>query len=207
MDDYIKNTEVDHTAVSKLIPLVMNALYNEEASRDITFNEIRDAFRLKQIQSKSWLLEQFKKNSDRLSDNILVIGSWIGFTSLCLFHLGYRNITEVDPDTRLEQFSNHLNRFNESFKHESIDINELKSFNFDIIINTSCEHILNNSWFEQIKNKTLIILQSNNLPGYDHVNICEDLEHMKQKYPMDYLYSGTLDFGDYKRFMLIGRKP
>ena len=206
MNEYLNKNDINHSEISSLIPLVMNALYNDEASKNITFNEIRDAFRLKQIQSKAWLIDHFKKNVNDASSKILVIGSWIGFTSLCLYHSGYSNILEVDPDFRLEDFSKHLNRFNSNFHHSSIDVNNLKEFNFDVIVNTSCEHIKNNHWFDSINKESLLILQSNDLEGYDHTNICKDIEDMKQKYPMELLYSGTLDFDSYKRFMLVGKK-
>jgi hypothetical protein len=206
MNEYLNKNDINYSEISRIIPLVMNALYNVEASKNITLNEIRDAFRLKQIQSKAWLIDHVKKNVKDQSSRILVIGSWIGFTSLCLYHLGYKNILEVDPDIRLEDFSKHLNRFNSSFCHASVDVNHLNDFKFDVIINTSCEHIKNNHWFDSIDKESLIILQSNNLEGYDHTNICKDIEDMKTKYPMELLYSGTLNLDNYKRFMLVGKK-
>jgi len=196
---------------SNCIPYVINCLYHDEISSEIKFEEIRDAFRLKQIQSKAWLLNYIKKftidsNVDISDKKILVIGSWIGFTSFCLKKLGFNYIDEIDPDPRLEKFSNFLNRHNRFFKHYTDDVNNIDIENYDYIVNTSCEHIKNNQWFDNISNRTLIFLHSNNLEGYDHVNICKNLEEMILKYKMNLMFQGRLELGNYDRFMLIGHK-
>jgi len=196
--------EVDYTFVASLIPDVMNALYNEDAAKDITLTEIRDAFRIKQMQSKAWLMNQIQSQNLDKNSRILVIGSWLGFTSWCLFKLGFKNITEIDVDSRLEKFAKHLNRFNKSFVHLSDDVNNIDTSNFDVVINTSCEHIDDNRWFLSIDKKSLVFLHSNNLPGYDHTNNCVDVEDMIKKYPLHLKYSGSLNFNDWQRFMLVG---
>lgn len=199
----IKANDIDYSFVAAQIPSVMNALYNDRAFDSVDLKEIRDAFRVKQMQSKAWLLSQVEQ-FDR-STKILVIGSWLGFTSFCLWKMGFSNITECDPDARLETLACHLNRFNKQFQHHSCDVNELDMNGYDLIINTSCEHIADNSWYLKIPSTTTVILHSNNLEGYDHVNVCANLEEMKSKYPMELLYSGELDLDQYIRFMLLGR--
>lgn len=196
--------DVNYNFVASLIPDVMNALYNEPASKDITLEEIRDAFRIKQMQSKAWLLNQIQDRHINKESKILVIGSWLGFTSWCLHKLGFKNITEIDVDSRLEDFAKHLNRFNKNFSHITDDVNNIDTSKFDVVINTSCEHIDNDRWFLSLDSKSLVFLHSNNLPGYDHTNTCIDLEEMIKKYPLDLKYSGYLDFKDWKRFMLVG---
>lgn len=204
MNNKVAPESIDISFVTSQIPLVMNSMFNEDSFNSVDLREIRDAFRLKQMQSKAWLINAFKNQSIDKDKKILVIGSWLGFTSLCLYKLGYKNITEVDPDTRLEKFACYLNRFNKQFKHISCDINNLDISEFDVIINTSCEHILDNAWFEKISSKACVFLHSNNLEGYDHVNTCKNLDEMIKKYPLDLIYQGELDFSDWKRFMLIG---
>lgn len=198
----IKADSIDYTFVASQIPSVMNALYNEQALASVDLKEIRDAFRIKQMQSKAWLLSEVDK-FDR-SSRVLIIGSWLGFTSFCLWKMGFKEITECDPDSRLETLSRHLNRFNKNFHHFSCDVNALSMQNYDLIINTSCEHIADNSWYSAIPANTHVILHSNNLEGYDHVNICNSLEEMKSKYPMDVHYEGELNLEQYTRFMLSG---
>lgn len=198
--------DVDTSFVSSLIPLVMNSMYNADSFRAVSLQEIRDAFRVKQVQSKSWLLQHLDQHQVHVESKILVIGSWLGFTSLCLHHLGYTYITEVDIDHRLAHFARHLNRFNRGFTHVTDDANNLDYSGYDVVINTSCEHIVEDKWFHAISNQSLVILHSNNLEGHDHVNTCVDLADMSRKYPLNLSYSGELDFGGWKRFMLIGKK-
>jgi hypothetical protein len=198
---------IDYTFTSSVIPDVMNALYNESASKDITLEEIRDAFRVKQIISKQWLLNNVQQHVRDKKSKFLVIGSWLGFTSLCLHKLGFENITEIDIDGRLEEFSKHLNRFNPDFKHITADVNSIDTSDYDVIVNTSCEHIFDNTWFKTAKDTSIMFLQSNNLEGFDdHVNTCVDLDDMISKYPLNIVYKEYLDFGAWNRFMLVGTK-
>jgi hypothetical protein len=200
----VEAKDIDINFVSSAIPTFMNALYDNESLKSVSLEEIRDAFRLKQIQSKSWLLDKVKEFDKDLP--LLVVGSWLGFTSLCLHNLGFKNISETDPDFRLSRISNHVNRFNKEFCHYDTDINSLDLSKYKLIINTSCEHISNNTWYKNITLGTKLVLHSNNLLGYDHINTCQDVEEMINKYPMKLYYSGSLDFQNYKRFMLVGEK-
>lgn len=196
---------INYAFAAKLIPDVMNALYKDEAFNATSLEEIRDAFRVKQLQGKSWLLDKIQEHSNP-SDKILIIGSWIGFTSYCLFKMGYTNITEVDPDARLEPLAKHLNRFNPGFTHITDDINNVDVSRYNVVINTSCEHILDNSWYDRIPAGTRLFLHSIDYPSWDHINLCKDVQDMADKYPMDLRYSGTLNLGQYNRFMLVGQK-
>jgi hypothetical protein len=200
----ITATDIDINFVSSIIPIFMNSLYDDQSLKSVSLEEIRDAFRLKQIQSKSWLLEKIKDFDKELP--VLVVGSWLGFTSLCLYNIGFKNISETDPDERLSRIACHANRFNKKFQHYSEDVNNLDLSKYKLIINTSCEHIDNNSWYNKITPGTKVILHSNNLSGYGHVNTCQTLTEMIDQYPMNLHYSGSLDFYNYKRFMLVGEK-
>jgi hypothetical protein len=202
----IKGADLDYSLVASYIPEVMNSLYNQDAFDSTSLTEMRDAFRIKQMQGKIWLLDALTRYCQDKTQPVLVIGSWFGFTSFCLWKAGFTNITEVDPDGRLTVFAKHLNRFNKQFKHITLDVNALNLKDYAIIINPSSEHIINNSWFDSIRSGSLVILHSTNMPAEDHTNLCVDVEEMQTKYPLDIRYSGTLDLEQYKRFMLIGYK-
>lgn len=189
-----------------LIPEFMNSLYNENSSNSTDLKEIRDAFRVKQMLGKANLIDQVQQFASK-TDKILVIGSWIGFTSYSLYKLGFSNITEVDPDKRLTTISNHFNRFNKNFKHLENDVNNIDISQYDCIINTSCEHILDNKWFNSISSNAIIFLQSTDYPSWDHVNVCNTLDEMIKKYPLsNLLYTFTLNLETYNRFTLVGKK-
>ena len=204
---YQYGKDLNHSRVASFIPEVMNSLYNESSLNSTSLTEIRDAFRLKQIQGKTWLIENLEEFCQDKTKKILVIGSWFGFTSFCLWKLGYNNVTEVDPDFRLENFSRHLNRFNKNFNHISADVNSIDLNNYDIIINPSGEHIADNTWFNNIKLGTKVIIHSTDYPAIDHTNLCSNQEELLFKYVLDSTYLiGTLDLQTYKRFMIIGVK-
>lgn len=204
--ELLNNTDVDYTDIARYIPDVMNAMHNENACSVLSLSEIRSAFRVKMMQSKAWLIHAFIAQQFNLHNKILVIGGWLGFTSWCLFKAGYNNITEVDSDQRLHTFTTHLNRFNGSFIHYATDVNNVDTSLYDVIINTSCEHMIDNKWFVNVKPTATLILQSNNIDVEDHINKSTSLDDMINKYPLDLVYKGELNYNDgTSRFMLIGK--
>ena len=198
--------QVKYDTVAANIPKFMQTLYVESNINSISLQEVRDAFRINQMQSKAWLLDQVKNIDKKAS--ILVIGSWIGFTSYCLYKLGFENITEIDPDHRLSSISQTLNGDNKHFKHLNEDVNNIDLVDYNLIINTSCEHIGNNQWFDKVQSGCFLALQSTNLKWHDHVNTVETVDEMASKYKLNLNYSGELYFNPtYSRFMLVGTKP
>lgn len=207
MREYLKHFDVDYRDIAQYIPDVMNALHNDKLLSTVDLVEIRSAFRVKMMQSKAWLLRNFLAQNVDKSKSILVIGGWLGFTSWTLFKNGYNNITEIDIDPRLHAFATHLNRFNTSFVHHSLDANQIDTGQFDVVINTSAEHILDNEWFNKIKSGSMLLVQSNNIDVPDHTNKTFSLDEMIEKYPLDLAYAGELDYNDgTSRFMLVGLK-
>lgn len=200
-----KTCQIDCKFASNLIPNVLSELYNPVISKNITLDIIRDAFRKSQIQGKQWLLNTIHKNTNK-AQRILVIGGWLGFISYALFNLGYKHIHEIDIDSKVADFSKNLNRHNQDFTHSTVDVNEVDLNNYDTIINTSCEHIYNNDWYDRIPYNTNLFLQSTNLVVKDHINLVNSIDEMKIKYPCDVIYSGELNFGSWARFFIYGRK-
>lgn len=197
--------EVNYYPVCAHIPHVIQSLYITEILSSTSLTEIRDAFRINQMQGKAWLLDKIK-HVDR-TVNVLVVGSWIGFTSYCLFKEGFTNITETDIDSRLDKMACYVNASNPSFKHLNEDVNDLDLSDYGLIINTSCEHIADNRWFDNVKAGTTLALQSTNFKCPDHVNTVEHLEEMTIKYPLKYTYADKLVFNpSFIRYMVVGEK-
>lgn len=120
----------------------------------------------------------------------------------------------LDYDKRTEQIETWMTENEEKIKQYSIDTEEVfKNFGWrkiddmNMVINTSCEH-MDNTWFENIPDGTLVVLQTNDyFSNEQHVNCCKDVADAKQKYPMSTtLYEGELDTHLYNRFMIIGIK-
>lgn len=187
------------------IPHVMQLLYVPDIKQSTSLEEIRDAFRPNQMECKAWLLEQLI-DRDRNS-KILVIGSWLGFTSYCLHKMGFSYIDEVDPDTRLARIAYRMNHDNQRFVHFTDDVNNGVLDSYDIVINTSCEHIENNAWFDRIRPGAWVALQSTNFVSADHVNTVSSLAEMKTKYPLVFDYTGEKQSSPvFTRFMVCGTK-
>jgi hypothetical protein len=201
----MKCEEINYERLCVHIPHVIQSLYTPELLETTSLVEIRDAFRANQLQGKAWLLDNIKHIDPRA--RILVVGSWLGFYSYCLYKEGFRRITETDIDSRLEKLSSHINVRNNKFVHLNADINDLDLSEYDLIINTSCEHIEDNRWFDNIKPGTILALQSTNFKCPDHVNTVNNLDEMKVKYPLKYSYADELVFNTlFTRYMVIGEK-
>jgi len=197
--------DINYDSVATHIPWVMQQLYTDSNLNSTSLPELRDAFRPHQMQGKAWLLDQARQ-FDRNS-KVLVIGSWLGFTSYCLYKMGFTDISETDPDFRLAGLANSLNRENNRFIHYAQDVNQLSLDQYDLIINPSCEHIGDDSWFDRARPGCSFVLHSTNLKWHDHVNTVNSVEEMLLKYPMDLTFSGELVLNPtYSRYMLVGNK-
>ena len=106
-------------------------------------------------------------------------------------------ILDIDYDTHTWQsWSNANNRMSKPITDSP-----------DTIINTSCEH-MSTLWYDSVDSDQLIIMQTNNSPEFEgHINICESIDDMINKYPLsNTLYIGELITPAYTRYMQIGYK-
>jgi len=172
----------------------------------------KDVFRENQLESKSWLVKQLQHWDTDLGI-VYICGGWYGVLSSMLFisKLPINRIYSYDIDPFSTQIANDINSFKHINRFMAIteDIHNLDYNKCDTIINTSCEHITNFSdWYDNIPDNKLLALQSNNVSNLDeHINCVESLEEFKQQcYISNLLYSGELNFDNFTRYMLIGRK-
>jgi hypothetical protein len=201
----MQSNNIDYAHLCEHIPTVLQSLYVEDILKSVSLTEIRDAFRINQMQGKAWLFEKLK-DVDRDS-KVMVIGSWLGFTSYCLYKSGFRFITETDPDSRLTYIAKHINASNPNIQHLQKDVNDLDLSKYDLVISTSCEHIGNNSWFNSIRPGAFVALQSTNLKWHDHVNTVNSVDELKQQFKLDYQYADEMMFNTmFSRYMIIGKK-
>lgn len=220
--DYIDNKE---EFVKYYVTLI-------NAAHELDFNVI-DAFSKGQLDSKNWLLTELSKLNINLG-NVWVLCGWIGTLAYLMAHgnykLTYNHIRSFDIDDRCTPLAEKLNKMllinNWQFKASTLDVNTINYTDFkfptfksngtiqyiqesaDTVINTSCDHMNVNTWWERIPDNKLIVLQNNNFVEKDeHVNSVSSLEEFERKYPMrTVLYKGKLDCNLYTRYMLIGKK-
>lgn len=191
-----------------------------------------DAFSQGQLDSKTWLIDTVK-DLDLDLGRIWTLCGWYGTLAYFMFlrrsELNFNCIRSFDVDPSCAWLADTLNRPNVidgwKFKATTMDVNDIyyDEFKFitrkyddtpqdvlesaDTIINTSCDHMDRNKWFERIPQGKLVILQNNDFFGHeDHVNNVLSINEFKKKYPLGtILYEGVIDCKVYRRFMLIGR--
>ena len=100
-----------------------------------------------------------------------------------------------------------------NFRDKDIkDLTKEEMSNCEIIINTSCEHLNQQTIYDIIDKTdrgTLIVLQSNNYHKIqEHINTVKDLHEFVSQYQSHLINIQMYekDFLDYKRFMIIGIK-
>ncbi len=193
-----------------------------------------DCFARGQLQSKTWLIRELKELDPKLGTVFLCAG-WYATLATMLFENDFDIdcIRSFDIDPSCVEIAEVFNKpwFVDNWKFKAIT-EDIKNINYfghqwqmwsnknnrlsnpisdtpDTIINTSCEHIDNFAeWYDKIPYDKLVILQSNNyFEIEEHVNCSNDIDEFKAQAPCkEYLFTGTLDLGVYKRFMIIGKK-
>ena len=196
--------------------------------------DLSDALSRGQIESKLWLIDELSKITNDL-DMTFILGGWYGFLPALMFasekfnKLTIRSF-DIDPNcVKIADALNKLQVINDwQFKAVEYDMYEINYFKAryttvksdgstskplietpQTIINTSCEHLEDfNKWWNLIPRNCLVVLQSNNFyEGDGHVNCVNNLDEFKQQLDLSQIdFSGELDLGKYKRFMIIGKK-
>lgn len=184
----------------------------------------RDVFASGQILSKLWLAETLEAviKQQKIVDplKILILGGWYGQLHLIFRirkNLKIDHTTSIDIDPGTKSVADIINEtwVWQSRKFSAIigDANEFSysEDDFNLVINTSVEHIETDTWFDNIPSGTLIVLQSNDMEHDDHHNNHETLQDFLDEYTMsEYYYDGVKMFSYpnqlFKRYMIIGRK-
>jgi len=198
-----------------LITRYTTALYSAPEACRPRYDEFRDMFSEGQLKSKIWLAEELSKLHDLSGASIAIAGSWYATLAFILLEYAKSNpfrLVCIDLDKRCEEFSRHLRKENEFELVKCVTQDMFRySYAEDIVINTSCEHILNlDDWLALIPSGTTVALQSNNLFAHPlHVSCVKSLGEFKSQTSSNFseiLFEGELDLGVYIRYMIIGRK-
>lgn len=205
---------------------ITNAVRMLEGNKDF----VEDSLSQGQIKSKLWLINELKKLKLDLGTVFLCAG-WYAILATLIFehNIKVTKIRSFDIDKSVLAIAERFNKKwvleDWKFKPAVYDIHDIDFNEFtynvtrtdgqvreltdkpDTIINTSCEHIHNFSdWYKKIPAGKIMILQTNDyfdLP--EHVNCSESLSAFADQTPMsELLYEGSIDCGQYVRFMRIG---
>ena len=187
---------------------IASALYDPYVLDKLPVTELRDAISDGQLLSKNWLVDKCAELG-LLNDSprIVVLGGWIGTLALMFNCRDTCKVTSVDLDARANTIAQKLN-YDFEFNTLQEDMYAIDYSQYDIIINTSSEHIPDiKSWAKRIPSGKIVVVQNNNyLEGDGHISCVSSVDKLKTELaPTDVLYSGTRTFPQYSRYMVIGR--
>ena len=183
--------------------------------------DLLHCFSPSQEKSKRWLVENLNDFSSDISKNkfidIAIIGSWYGFlTYIIKQDLQFKLISEIrcyDVDDTAKKIARLIlgNPDRVNFMTRNIDDVDFSQQRFNIIINTSCEHMSDNqlhNWLLDTRPKTICVMQSTNKFARDHCNTVENINDFVNKFSEHFSKHKcfTLDFNNYSRFMILGTK-
>ena len=197
------NLDIDH------VLFWMDAIRNS----DDRFRTL-ESFWKGQIKSKIWLIDSIMPYVNSVPNNIVIHGGWNGVLSSLLFQstIEIDKIVSIDIDINCEETARTMNKIEEiNGKFQAITCNMAEydyTFFPDIVINTSCEHIDQQTyekWLTKIPKGSLKVLQSNNYFDLEeHIRCAESIEEFKEQSKIKTLASFTLELPKYNRFMIIG---
>lgn len=184
-------------------------LYSEKVSVQQLMH-FRDALSRGQLQSKLHILK-LAQELKITSKQSLFIGHWHGLLPYLFF---ISSLTEEALGLELDPLSKKISEnVCRGYRWESkiedatkLEESFFRKQSFDVVINTSCEH-MSFDWLRFVPRKTHIIAQANNYDIPEHTYRQNSLESFKNNLGLtSVLHSDEIDFGVYKRFTIIGQK-
>ena len=186
--------------------------------------DILNCFSENQHKNKMWLIE---KLNDYLPDNfsnrfidIGILGSWYGYLIYLLKEhskikfFGKVRLFDIDDGAKKfgSMFFTKEHFGNIKFKTKDVKDVDFSKEIFNIIINTSCEHIPNetiHTYLNTVRPGVICVLQSNDYTELDeHINCSKSEKEFLDEYSgyFNNIKSYTLNMDKYNRFMIIGTK-
>ena len=184
-----------------------------------------DSFSSNQLICKKWLVSELLHliNSKQINcKKVTILGSWYGNL---IVHLLADNIEGIETIELIDMDEDALaigrkflgrkyNNVDINYIEDDINFSEFENHYTNIVINTSCEHMIPMNSFNFKNDKdVLYVLQSNDMFGVrEHVNCVKDTdEFIKQSGLSKTYYHGKKrligqDKEKYWRFMIIGRR-
>ena len=192
------------------------------SSEPYLLKRVLDSMNRSQLESKLWIIQELIKLEIKPKIVAILAGWYSQYIIPLLIEHGVEFIYNFEIDRDAKDISYKFNkRYKDQEKYEchitDIMFKEIwrKEENygaFDVLINTSCEHMFPMRRFREL-NKNLsgnpiYVLQSTNEDKYeDHINCVSGPEELAEQAEfVDIMYSGTktLDNG-MERFMVIGK--
>ena len=197
-----------------------NALSSSET---YLYKRVMVSMNQSQLESKLWIVNELSELM-LFPKSVALLGGWYAnyIVPLLIEHgVEFIHNFEIDEDAKTIGY-----KFNKTYKDKKqykCDIvntmfdpiwNKQKKTEpvFNLIINTSCEHMFPMTRFKQLNrgffNDAVYVLQSTNEDKYeDHINCVSGPEELAEQAEfVDIMYSGTKKLANgMERFMVIGR--
>ena len=185
---------------------------------------LASATTISQMESKIWLVEELHELSLE-AKSVCLLGGWFAnyITTLLIEKINVEHVHNFEIDDDAKKISYKFNKRykdNNQYKCDVVNVmfepvwkKQKKTDKvFDLVINTSCEHMFPMKQFNKLNrgflDNPVFVLQSTNENKYDdHINCVSGPDELaEQSELIDIMYSGSkvLDSG-MERFMVIGR--
>jgi hypothetical protein len=193
--------------------------HETQKQRPWAFRRLLDASTESQMESKLWLATELI-NADIKPKHVALLGGWFAhiITALLMDEVGVDKVNnfEIDKDAHYIsfKFNNRYKKSGEEIKYFSNSKNVMMATikkDFDLIINTSCEHMFPMWKFRelnpQLKNSWYVLQSTDDDQYEDHINCVKSpAELANQAKLVDVLYSGSKVLSNgMNRFMVIGQ--
>lgn len=167
----------------------------------------------KQWSSKMWLADELKRLTTDEEGRIFIAGGWYGLLAEILREKYPRPgnfITTVDIDPMAEYYGQKLfpDRDYQFITDDAFANPDMDAFCW---VSTSGEHVEREvlaDWILRKPNEdTWIAVQSNDYYEHQsHINCYPDVDEFAKSLPLKYfVFKGTLNLGDFNRFLVIGK--
>lgn len=180
--------------------------------------QVLEAFWKGQIRSKLRLIRLLSDFEDLQDDpmDIVIHGGWFSVMSSLFFNsdIDINYIESVDKDPGCKEVSETINKrylMSNEFSSVTQSMEDYNySFDPDIVVNTTCEHVDDDTlqkWFFRIPSKTYVAVQSNDFEELnDHINCVYDADELANKFDLEVLKKDCFVTPKYNRFTVIGWK-
>ena len=218
---------VDHIIYTPETTNNWMAAHNQtQKERPWAYERLMDSFTSSQLEGKLWLGDEMKKLEIK-PKKVAVLAGWYAhyLTAILIDNLGAELVVnfEIDEDAHFISFKFNR-RYKDAGKYKSMRKNvmfqklmtdaalENKEDPYDVVVNTSCEHMYPMWKFREINPQlqdSLLVLQSTNYTRNcpDHINPVESEEELiDQARLLEVWYSGKKILENkMTRFLVIGK--
>ena len=179
-------------------------LYSAPLSEAEAYAMLRDSLSLGQLRSKLEAL-RLVQNTKLKFDSALFLAHWHGLFPRMLKNFDLiKRADGFELDAKWVNFSNLFNA-GWSWKSTQQDARTAEQEKYDLVVNTSCEH-MDNSWTKKILADTYVLAQTTNYAHESHVNTCSDLQEFKNKLNFSNIIEATeTDCEIYTRYTVLAK--